>query len=207
MGRDHGLCLCSGAEGALCCLLPLPSTKRERWPSTRPKTRTNNRQQHTAVITPTPKIRNVGDLFSEIRIRRFRSKNSTRERAFAVALLLMGVSEHDGRIKVCCRVRPIGKGVTTPLDVRHRCVVHLQPSSAPTIGSDTATAREGSRARNRRRTRDQWGFTFDDVLEDGSSQEEVYRRCAKDIVQSALAGVNGTIMACESTEKCIATVG
>lgn len=109
----------------------------------------------------------------------------------------MDLSEHDGKIKVCCRVRPIGKEVTTPFNIRDRCVVHLEPPSAPTSRSDTTASREGDRARNRRRRRDQWGFTFDDVLEDGCSQEEVYRKCAKDVVQSALSGVHGTIMACE----------
>lgn len=114
--------------------------------------------------------------------------------------LSMDASEHDEKIKVCCRVRPVGKEETTPLNVRDRCVVHLQPSSAPTSSSGTAAAREGSRARSTRRRRGQWGFTFDDVLEDGCSQEEVYRTCAKDVVQSALAGVHGTIMACECTK-------
>lgn len=105
------------------------------------------------------------------------------------------MSEHDRKIRVCCRVRPVGKEATTPLNIRDGYVVHLQPSSAPT--SNGAAAREESTARNRRRRRGQWGFTFDDVLEDGCSQEEVYRKCAKEIVQSALAGVHGTIMACE----------
>ena len=47
------------------------------------------------------------------------------------------------------------------------------------------------------RRRGRWGFTFDDVMEEGCQQNEVYRRCAKSIVDSALVGLNGTVMACE----------
>lgn len=54
-----------------------------------------------------------------------------------------------------------------------------------------------SKNAGRRRNTDRWGFTFDDVLENGCEQEEVYRRCARDIVHSVLAGVNGTVLACE----------
>lgn len=143
-------------------------------------------------------FRNVGDLFSEIRIRRFGSVDRDRGR-HSKLFVLMDVSEHDRKINVCCRVRPVGREATTPLNIRDRCVVHLQPSSAPINTSGTAAARERSRARNRRRRREQWGFTFDDVLEDGCSQEEVYRKCAKDVLQSALSGVHGTVMACEHT--------
>lgn len=61
-----------------------------------------------------------------------------------------------------------------------------------------------TRASGRRRDRDRWDFTFDDVLENGCEQEEVYRRCASDIVDSVLAGVNGTIMACKwCVEVCL----
>lgn len=52
-------------------------------------------------------------------------------------------------------------------------------------------------ARGGRRRRGSWGFTFDDVMEEGCRQDEVYRRCAKCIVDSALVGLNGTVMACE----------
>ncbi|CAN0533621.1 unnamed protein product [Scytosiphon promiscuus] len=34
-------------------------------------------------------------------------------------------------------------------------------------------------------------------MEEGCRQDEVYRRCAKCIVDSALVGLNGTVMACE----------
>ncbi|CAM9384138.1 unnamed protein product [Pylaiella littoralis] len=96
--------------------------------------------------------------------------------------------EHSGKVKVCCRIRPVGTSRdATPINIENRCV-HIQ----------TAAARDGSGARGcrrRRRRRDRWGFTFDDVLEDDCSQEEVYRKCAEDILQSVLTGVNGTVMA------------
>lgn len=104
--------------------------------------------------------------------------------------------EHSRKVKVCCRIRPLDTSIAsrgaTPIDIENRCV-HIQSSSSGTA------AREGRGATGYRRGRkDRWGFTFDDVLEDGCSQEEVYRKCAEDIVQSVLTGVNGTVMACES---------
>lgn len=66
-----------------------------------------------------------------------------------------------------------------------------------TGSSSSSTARWGARRVRGGARNDRWGFTFDDVLEAGCSQEEVYRKCAKDILESALNGVNGTIMACE----------
>lgn len=117
--------------------------------------------------------------------------------------------EYSGKIKVCCRIRPVGTSrEATPIDIENRCV-HIQPCSssgglARPTGTSTAAAREGSGPRGcRRRRRDRWGFTFDDVLEDGCSQEEVYHKCAEEIVQSVLTGVNGTVMACESKCVCV----
>ncbi len=102
----------------------------------------------------------------------------------------MTAREHS-RVKVCCRVRPVGKEANQ-LNIR-------QDGSVMLTGSSSApSTREGGGARDSsRRGRDRWGFTFDDVLEDGCTQQEVYKRCAKDIVQSWLSGVHGTILACE----------
>ena len=99
--------------------------------------------------------------------------------------------QHErGKIKVCCRVRPVGKEANQ-LNIRQGgCVLLTGSSSAPSTG-------EGGGARDSRRGRERWGFTFDDVFEDGCTQEEVYKRCAMDIVHSSLSGVHGTIMACE----------
>lgn len=77
---------------------------------------------------------------------------------------------------------------------RHQ-VGNSPDSTAVVINGSGATARWKNAGR--RRNTDRWGFTFDDVLENGCEQEEVYRRCASDIVHSVLNGVNGTIMACE----------
>lgn len=115
--------------------------------------------------------------------------------------------EHSGKVKVCCRIRPVGASIdsidsrgATPIDIENRCVHIQQPCSS----SSGTAAREGSGAKGyRRRRKDRWGFTFDDVLEDGCSQEEVYSKCAADIVQSVLTGVNGTVMACESPGSCV----
>lgn len=101
----------------------------------------------------------------------------------------MTAREHS-RIKVCCRVRPVGKEANR-LDIRQDGSVLLTGSNS------TPSTREGGGARDSRRGRDRWGFTFDDVLEEGCTQEEVYKRCAKDIVQSLLRGVHGTILACK----------
>ncbi|CAM9751393.1 unnamed protein product, partial [Ectocarpus sp. 8 AP-2014] len=115
----------------------------------------------------------------------------------------MGTSaEHGGgRITVCCRIRPLGTSTErVPIDTNHRCLwVHsAEPSSVlagPSGSSSSSTARWGARRVRGGARNDRWGFTFDDVLEAGCSQEEVYRKCAKDILESALNGVNGTIMA------------
>lgn len=71
----------------------------------------------------------------------------------------------------------------------------------PSDGTKVAVMHGAVRASGRRRERHRWGFTFDDVLENGCKQEEVYRRCASDIVDSVLAGVNGTVMACKWSIK------
>ena len=105
---------------------------------------------------------------------------------------------------------------STPIEIDNRSV-HLKPAYAALAehnnasnssgrGSSTAAAvvaaaaaagRLSAGARGGRRRRGSWGFTFDDVIEEGCQQDEVYRRCAKCIVDSALVGLNGTVMACE----------
>lgn len=114
-----------------------------------------------------------------------------------------------GRIKVCCRIRPLGtpdaitdgarKGPreSTPIEVEDRRV-HVKSESTEQIGQANCSSTGGlpSGARGGQR-RDRWGFTFDDVLEDGCRQEEVYYRCAKCIVDSVLTGLNGTVIACK----------
>ncbi|CAM9511567.1 unnamed protein product [Ectocarpus sp. 6 AP-2014] len=113
----------------------------------------------------------------------------------------MGTSaEHGGgRITVCCRIRPLGTSTErVPIDTNHRCLwVHSAEQSSVLAGQSgsSSTARWGARTVRGGSRNDRWGFTFDDVLEAGCSQEEVYRKCAKDILESALNGVNGTIMA------------
>lgn len=67
---------------------------------------------------------------------------------------------------------------------------------AGSAAAAVAAGRLSTGARGGRR-RGSWGFTFDDVMEEGCRQDEVYRRCAKCIVDSALVGLNGTVMACE----------
>lgn len=41
-----------------------------------------------------------------------------------------------------------------------------------------------------------WNFRFDDILID-SSQDQVYERCARKIVDGSLDGVSGTLLACQ----------
>ncbi|CAN0113942.1 unnamed protein product [Ectocarpus sp. 4 AP-2014] len=111
-------------------------------------------------------------------------------------------AEHgSGRITVCCRIRPLGTSTErVPIDTNHqRLWLHsaepLSVIAGQTGSSSSSTARWGARRVRGGAKNDRWGFTFDDVLEPGCSQEEVYRKCAKDILESALNGVNGTIMA------------
>lgn len=116
-----------------------------------------------------------------------------------------------GRIKVCCRIRPLGSTEATdahreagsrgsnPVEIVDRRV-HLNSELAAVVGpagSNSYTAGRLSSGVTGGRKRNRWGFTFDDVLEDGCEQDEVYRRCAKNVVDSVLVGFNGTIMACE----------
>lgn len=117
----------------------------------------------------------------------------------------MGTSaEHGGgRVTVCCRIRPLGTSTEgIPIDTNHQCLL-IQSAEPPSVlaeqtgSSSSSTARRGAKRVRGGARNDRWGFTFDDVLEAGCSQEAVYRKCAKGILESALNGVNGTIMACE----------
>lgn len=126
----------------------------------------------------------------------------------------MDPAEELGRIKVCCRIRPLGAMAlvsgtdeiiddcakdglqeSTPIEAED-CRVHVK--SAPRLrdvgGGTCGRLTNGVRGGRRR---DRWGFTFDDVLEHGCRQHEVYRRCGKGVVNSVLMGLNGTVMACE----------
>lgn len=136
-------------------------------------------------------------------------------------------AEELGKIKVCCRIRPLGTTThvggtsistdeitddcakdgsrveSTPIEAVD-CRVHVK--SEPTAGLRDGGGGGGGGAycgrstggvRGGGRRRDRWGFTFDDVMEQGCRQDEVYRRCAKGVVDSVLMGLNGTVMACE----------
>lgn len=116
-----------------------------------------------------------------------------------------------GKIKVCCRIRPLGisderssacrtdtgSRESAPIEIEDRRV-HLKsgPALVAQSGSGSVAGRLSSGLGGGRR-RDRWEFSFDDVLEKGCTQDEAYRRCAKAIVDSVLQGVNGTVMACE----------
>lgn len=137
----------------------------------------------------------------------------------------MGTKENERKVNVCCRIRPLSATTSTSAETNATDLLedsgsHIQ-SAGPSLAllargdsrssnssnnSSSSTAGRASNGESKtkgvRRKRDRWEFTFDDVLEDGCSQHEVYQKCAQDIVESVLAGINGTTMACEIEYAC-----
>lgn len=135
--------------------------------------------------------------------------------------------DEPGRIKVYCRVRPLGlidgdgageagglggrigsdtdllsRG-STPIEIDQR-QIHVRAGG--NAGHRSSSLSNGGAVRGGRR-KDRWGFTFDDVMESNCGQDEVYYRCAHDIVSSVLQGINGTIMACEKLSRIVSWCG
>jgi hypothetical protein len=111
-------------------------------------------------------------------------------------------------VEVALRIRPGGDGGAAAgggprlfdIDEASKRVTVLNPRAATGASRNVA---------------DRWEFVLTDVLAD-ASQEAVFSRCALDIVESVLAGYNGTIMAYGQTGsgktytmvcECVATAG
>ncbi|KAK9806816.1 hypothetical protein WJX72_003710 [[Myrmecia] bisecta] len=84
------------------------------------------------------------------------------------------------RTRVIARFRPL-----TTQEARQRCICYLAADSVQYVDQD-ASSNSGSGAANL--------FSFDQVLDEQTSQQEVFS-CVAPIVQSVLQGYNGTILA------------
>ncbi|CAM9157356.1 unnamed protein product, partial [Discosporangium mesarthrocarpum] len=115
-----------------------------------------------------------------------------------------------GRIKVCCRVRPLncssppGKAILPRRVGKDGHKVVVKSSSRPTSATVTAT-----RGKNIGNMTEKWGFTFDDVIGESCEQQQVYNNCAAGVVKSVLEGYNGTVMAygCTGAGKTFTMLG